>query len=369
MGKMHDMHRKQLEEQALRVSNELWRKGLQAQAAHIALIDSGGRIVLVNEAWAEFARATGSAIDPDVAVGANYLEICRKAAKDDAFAEQALTGIEAVLGGKLTQFSIEYPCNSPAEERWFLMTVAPLDFSGHTGAIISHLNITEGKEAQRALRASDRRFHAIFENAAVGVAEVSADGRWLRVNDALARLTGYPISELLNKTIQEITHPQDRDADAAHIEVIRTGAANSFRLDKRFLREDGSIIWVGCTLSGVRAADGSISYFVAVIEDISERKLAEQRQQTLMHELSHRGKNLLAIIQSIANRSLSGAGSLDAAKAAFIGRLTSLSKTYDSLTAEAFDGAPLDVVLANELASFGVRAQLEGPSVILRHIH
>lgn len=365
MGRMHDLHSEHWEKEALRANHELCRKGLQAQPAHIAVINSGGRIVLVNEAWAEFARANGSAIDPNVTVGANYLDICRKAATDGASAKQALTGIEAVLSGKLTQFSVEYPCASPTEERWFLMTVAPLDLDGHTGAIISHLNITEGKEAQRALRASDERFHAIFENAAVGIAEVSADGRWLRVNDALARLTGYPVEELLNKTIQEVTHPHDRDADAAHIEVLRSGATNSFCLDKRFLREDGSDIWVGCTLSVVRAADGAISYFVAVIEDISERKLAEQRQQTLMHELSHRGKNLLAIIQSIANRSLSGAGSLDAAKTAFIGRLTSLSKTYDSLTAEAFDGALLDVVLANELASFGVRAQLKGPSVIL----
>lgn len=326
---------------------DLYRSIVQALPAHMAVVDRDGRIVLINDAWRDFAADNGGPTDSAVMVGANYLEACRVAAATDIHAAQALAGIEAVLSGALPHFSLEYPCHSEWEKRWFLMTISPLALGNGTGAVIAHVNISVGKEAEQALRASEIRFRAMFENAAVGIAEIGPDGRWLRVNDRLKRIVGYSLEELLATTYRGITHPDDIDADSTQLEVVRSGAADSFSVEKRFLRRDGSAIWVNVTLSGVRSNDGAVAYFVAVIEDITERKQADERQRTLLQELAHRGKNLLAVIQSIASRSLAGNQTLAEGREAFNGRLQSLAQTYGALTHEAFEGALLEGLLRN----------------------
>ena len=136
-------------------------------------------------------------------------------------------------------------------------------------------------------------------------------------------------------------------------------------IEKRLLRADGGFVWTATSLSCVRAPDASVDYFIAVVEDISERKLAEERQRTMMHELSHRGKNLLAVIQTIAHRSLNDDRSIRKSRDAFLGRICALSATYGVLSDEGFEGAHLETVLGNELAPFGARARLEGPEVVL----
>ncbi|ACU89525.1 sigma54 specific transcriptional regulator with PAS/PAC sensor, Fis family [Desulfomicrobium baculatum DSM 4028] len=139
-----DISRLKQAEAALRASEELNRKTLQALPAHIAVIDRQGGIIAVNHAWEEFARHNDADGSPSVTVGANYCEVCRRAtAGKDSLAEVALRGIEAVLNGTSEQFMMEYPCHSPQEERWFFMTVAPLGLGGENGAVITHLNISE----------------------------------------------------------------------------------------------------------------------------------------------------------------------------------------------------------------------------------
>jgi PAS domain S-box-containing protein len=139
--------------EALRKSEELYRKILHALPAHIAVVDSQGDIISTNPAWMEFAAANGAAGKPMVSQGANYLEVCRRARDaSDANAARALAGIEAVLAGKSEQFTTEYPCHSPQQRRWFLMTVVPLGSKGVDGAVITHLAITERKEAENELR-------------------------------------------------------------------------------------------------------------------------------------------------------------------------------------------------------------------------
>ncbi|PPQ26237.1 PAS domain-containing sensor histidine kinase [Rhodopila globiformis] len=344
---------------------DLYRGIVETLPAHLAVIDRTGRIILVNKAWRDYAAGNGGPADAAIMVGANYLAVCRAATDTDIHAAQALAGIETVLAGDPPQFSMEYPCHSPREQSWFLMTVSPIGLGSGTGAVIAHVNITLGKEAEQALRASEIRFRAMFENAAVGIAEIAPDGRWLRVNDRLKRIIGYPVEDLLATTYRGITHPDDVDADATQMEIMRSGAVDSFCVEKRFLRKDGSAVWVNVTLSSVRAADGTVAYFVAVIEDITERKQAEERQRTLLQELAHRGKILLAVIQSIASRSLSGNQTLAEGRDAFNGRLQSLAQTYGALTHEAFEGALLEGLLRTELAAFGGRVHISGPGLML----
>ncbi len=117
---------------------------LDALAEHVAVVDEHGRIALVNRAWRDFATDNG---DPELRTcgpGTDYLEVCRNAGDgpDAACAQRARDGVRAVLESRLSSFSMEYPCNSPSEERWFVMHVRPLP-GELRGAVISHVNITE----------------------------------------------------------------------------------------------------------------------------------------------------------------------------------------------------------------------------------
>jgi PAS domain S-box-containing protein len=128
----------------------------------------------------------------------------------------------------------------------------------------------------RSLSESEARFRATFENAAVGIAHVAPDGRWLRVNQALCQILGYSADELLTRSFQDITHPGDLAAEVTQAELMREGKIDSYDVDKRYLRKDGAIVWGRKTVGCVRKSDGSIDYFVSVIEDISARKRAEE---------------------------------------------------------------------------------------------
>jgi PAS domain S-box-containing protein len=129
----------------------------------------------------------------------------------------------------------------------------------------------------------------MFENAAVGIAHAAPDGRWLRVNEALCRIVGYPVDELVTKTFQDITHPDDLAGEVAQIELMRERKIDSYDMDKRYLRKDGAIVWGRKTVGCVRKSDGSIDYFVVVVEDITARKRAEEllRRQADLLDQSH----------------------------------------------------------------------------------
>jgi PAS domain S-box-containing protein len=144
-------------------------------------------------------------------------------------------------------------------------------------AAISAQACLADREVQLGLtRNSEARFRATFDNAAVGIAHVAPDGRWLRVNGALCRILGYRVDELLPKSFQDVTYPDDLAADMVKLELMREGKIGSYDAEERYLRKDGAIIWVRNTVGCVRKGDGSIDYFVGVIEDISARKQAEE---------------------------------------------------------------------------------------------
>jgi PAS domain S-box-containing protein len=134
----------------------------------------------------------------------------------------------------------------------------------------------ERKRAEEALRESEERFRATFEQAAVGIAHVNADGRWLRVNQKLCEIVGYSREELLGKTFQDITHPDDLDADLQQARRLLAGEIETYSMEKRYVKKDDSIVWTTLTGSLVREPSGKPKYFIAVIEDISERKWAEE---------------------------------------------------------------------------------------------
>ncbi|HEX8919585.1 MAG TPA: EAL domain-containing protein [Chloroflexota bacterium] len=140
------------------------------------------------------------------------------------------------------------------------------------------------RRAEAALQESERRFRAMFDQAAVGVAQSDLDGRWLVVNQRLLDLYGYSWEELSCLHFNDITHPDDVDADLRQFDRLRAGEISSYAMEKRFVRKDGSVVWANLTVSLVRDDEGAPQYTMAVVEDISERKRGEA---LLRHQALH----------------------------------------------------------------------------------
>jgi PAS domain S-box-containing protein len=139
------------------------------------------------------------------------------------------------------------------------------------------LDITDRKRAAEELGQSEERFRTAFDHAAIGMSLVDLDGRFLRVNPALCGLTGYSEAELLAKTFQEITHPDDLQADLAQVDRQLAGEMRAFQIEKRYLRKDGQVIWIRLNSALVRDAQGTPLHSIGQLEDITERKRAEEK--------------------------------------------------------------------------------------------
>ena len=128
---------------------------------------------------------------------------------------------------------------------------------------------------QDQLQQSETRFQATFEQAAVGIALVAPDGRWLRVNRKLCEIVGYRPEELLALTFQSITHPDDLPTDLEYVRRMLAGEIRTYALEKRYLRKDGGAVWINLTVALLRQPDATPDYFIVVIEDIQARKQTE----------------------------------------------------------------------------------------------
>lgn len=125
------------------------------------------------------------------------------------------------------------------------------------------------------LKISEERFRGTFEYSGIGMALVSPDGKWLKVNKRLCELTGYAQDELLSITFQEITHPDDLEADLRLLQELIVGRIDYYQIEKRYFHKNGSIVWGLLNVSLVRDKYGKPLHFVSQIEDITDRKLVE----------------------------------------------------------------------------------------------
>lgn len=124
---------------------------------------------------------------------------------------------------------------------------------------------------------SDKLFEATFDQAAVGMAIIAPDGKWVRVNDRFCGITHYPRDKLIGRDFLEITHPDDVSADAVHIGNLLSGKTKQCYAEKRFLSSSGEVVWVNASASLVRKEDGAPDFVIKIIEDITEQKQAKEK--------------------------------------------------------------------------------------------
>jgi len=130
----------------------------------------------------------------------------------------------------------------------------------------------DARDAQATLRESEARFRSIFENAAVGMAHLSKDGASLEMNQRICKMLGYTRDELQQLTFQDITHPDDLDLDLSLMQEVLQDERESYEMEKRYIRKDGSVVWARLTVGCARNPDRSVDYFISVLQDISETK-------------------------------------------------------------------------------------------------
>lgn len=136
---------------------EVQKAILDALPANVALVNPEGVIVTVNESWRRFGDVN-TIQGEDFFVGHNYLEICERAEGECSVEAKATAeGIRRVLQGEIPEFSLEYPCHSPTEDRWYRLMVSPLRPGGLSGAVVMHIDVTQRKTAELALSESERR--------------------------------------------------------------------------------------------------------------------------------------------------------------------------------------------------------------------
>ena len=164
------------------------------------------------------------------------------------------------------------------------LTISPLhDHGEFAGASEIARDISEQQRAEQALRRSqDELRHqtdllaGVIEFAPIGMALMSLEGRFMRVNRSLCELVGYSEAELTGLTFQEITHAEDLDGDLTLMTRLRAGEIPSYRLEKRYLHKDGHAVWVKLSRSLVRDGDGEPLHYVTQVEDVSEQRQAER---------------------------------------------------------------------------------------------
>jgi diguanylate cyclase (GGDEF)-like protein/PAS domain S-box-containing protein len=145
-------------------------------------------------------------------------------------------------------------------------------------------DISDRRRSEEALHQANQRFRSAFDDAGIGMAIVSLEGRWLRANRALSELTGYPQEQLVGMGFADITHPDDLPKDISALQEMVEGVRDRFQTEKRYYHADGHVIWVSLSTTIVRDGEGRPTYMLSQMQDISERKEVEAR---LTHRASH----------------------------------------------------------------------------------
>lgn len=172
----------------------------------------------------------------------------------------------------------------------------PFDYNGKTAVKSIMRDITVQKKFESELRASEERFRSAFDNSAIAKAITELDGKYIQVNEAFCKFTGYSGGELLGLTMSHITYPEDIPENVNGLRCLIAGVANSFRMEQRYIHKSGSILWGSLNLSLVRGTNGEPRYLIGEIQDITHRKLTQEaldRETNINNALTRFSEKLL----------------------------------------------------------------------------
>jgi diguanylate cyclase (GGDEF)-like protein/PAS domain S-box-containing protein len=253
-------------ESALKASEERWRSLVKAIPDYVSLHDREGRFLFLNHYADGF-------LEKDVIGSSVFQYLSPKSV------EVFKRGIEACHLTGMLQIFEHTAMGNHGEMREYEDYIIPIiENNEPMKTLLVSRDITERKQAGEALQNSERRFRAIFEQAAVGVAEIdSYTNRFLSVNDKYCDIVGYEPDELLQMTYAEITHPDDLQDNMDNLRSLLSGQSQNFSMEKRYIRKNGNVIWGKLTVSPLWIGDALESRtHLVIMEDITERKQTEE---------------------------------------------------------------------------------------------
>ncbi|MBI5664544.1 MAG: diguanylate cyclase, partial [Nitrospirae bacterium] len=183
---------------------------------------------------------------------------------------------KAFKGGGI--HTAEWTISHGTEQLYFDITASPL--TADSGEVIAGVelfrNITQRRQMEAKLRENEEHFRAVFEGSLVGIVFVDSEGVLLQTNPSFQIMLGYPQDELPRGFIQ-IMHPDDANDIIELFHDVANGKLNNFKIEKRYLRKDGSIMWGNISVTAIKDREGKFKYTIAMIEDVSERKRIEDK--------------------------------------------------------------------------------------------
>ena len=255
-------------ERTVREKKRLLQTFVEDNPAAIAMLDREMRYLAVSDRWLSDYRIPGEGL-----LGRSHYEIFPNTP------ERWQKIHRHCLAGAVEKRDADPYIREDGSLDWFQWEIRPWRTeSGAVGGLIMFSEIiTERKSAVEALQLSEENLRAMFEVASIGVAQADPKtGRWLRVNRKMCEITGYRVDELLRLRGNQLTHPEDRERSAELFRRVVDGDLKDGRIEKRFIRKDGSCIWVNVNLTVVRDDVGNPLRTMAIIEDISQRKDSEE---------------------------------------------------------------------------------------------
>ncbi len=294
-------------ERQIQEAHRFAQAALDNLPANIAVLDERGIILAVNESWRRFGRENPPVAPAAIGEGVNYLAVCdRASAAGEPTAAACAEAIRKVLSGEQESFATEYPCHSAARQRWFMARVVRLRGIEAVECMVLHVDITERKEMEEALRESEKKYRTVADSTYDWEAWHAPDGTYRYVSPSCVRITGRTAAEFMadpNLMIQ-ITHPDDRATIAAHYrKVYFEPHDRDLRFDFRILTPRGEIRWISHSCTAVHGEGGQCLGRRESNRDITERKLAEEtlRLAELEREKAKGNELLAQLIQGMAH--------------------------------------------------------------------
>lgn len=256
---------------------------LNALPANVALLDADGVVSAVNGAWQKFAAENGYLTGQD-GLARNYLEICDlvdRGSPDIGYAQMARAGIRAVIVGDAPSFALEYPCHSPAQERWFELLVAPVDGERPGGVVVMHVNTTDRHLAEGEAAELQRRFADLMMNMSLASVMLDTEGRITFCNDYLLRITGWSREEVIgNDWFEQFTPDADPALRGAFHELLASdsrpeGSTELGTHENQIRTRSGDLRLMRWSNSLQRSASGKLAGTASIGEDVTEQRQAE----------------------------------------------------------------------------------------------
>jgi len=269
--------------ETLQDSEQRFRMLTQQLPVGIFMTDLEGQCRYVNDRWCQM---TG--LSAEQAVGLPWMDTLHPDDRDQVetvWRQVVAKGNELVVDHRF-RLVVDHRFRNPSG-RVIWMDTRAVPLRDRTGQVTCYLgantDIADLKRTEETLRASEARFRSYFELPLVGIGLTGPDKRWWEVNDRLCEMLGYRRAQLLQLSWTELTYPDDLSTDLAQFDRVVGRRIDGYSIDKRFLRQDGSVLYASVSSRCVRKSNGAVDYFVIVVQDITERKQAEEYIQHLAH--------------------------------------------------------------------------------------